>query len=157
MIIRQMVDADCAIAAQLHAESFAPPWTEASLRASLSSAGAVGYIASENHRRPLEMGFVLARQVGDEAEILTIAVAPSARRMGVARALVEKLQHHMRPEQSIFLEVAETNNAARALYAAVGFGMIGERPRYYGETTALLLQWTKSVETGVEAGKAPGF
>ena len=146
MIIRLMVDADCAIAAQVHAKSFTPPWTEASLRASLSSAGAVGYIALENDKRPSEMGFVLARQVGDEAEILTIAVAPCARRMGVARALLGKLQHHMRPEQSIFLEVAETNNAARALYAAAGFVMIGERPRYYGETTALLLQWTKPVE-----------
>jgi ribosomal-protein-alanine N-acetyltransferase len=71
--------------------------------------------------------------VAGEATLLTIAVAPTARRTGVGRDLVAEflLQSHDRQATSAFLEVAETNHAARALYTAAGFAPTGRRKGYY--------------------------
>ncbi len=62
----------------------------------------------------------------DEAEVLNLAVAPSARRRGVALALIRAL-----PLTNIFLEVRESNRAARALYQKAGFTEAGIRFGYY--------------------------
>lgn len=78
-------------------------------------------------------GYVVARAVADEGEILNLAVAPAGRRHGVGRALVRAVLHALgtRGVRDVFLEVRESNAAARALYAAHGFREVGRRPRYY--------------------------
>jgi ribosomal-protein-alanine N-acetyltransferase len=92
-----------------------------------------------------ERGFVLARVAADEAEILTLAVAADARRQGHGASL---LAHAMaaaaaRGAAAMFLEVAATNEAARALYTAAGFGEAGRRARYYADGgDALILRRT---------------
>ncbi len=63
---------DVAVLAALHAAAFADAWSAASIRDLFATPGVFALIAGE--------GFVLARAAGDEAEILTIAVAPAARR-----------------------------------------------------------------------------
>ena len=78
-------------------------------------------------------GFVLARAVAGEGEILTLAVHPTVRRRGVALALVHAaagLAQAMGAE-SLWLEVAQDNAAALALYAAAGFEEVGRRSGYY--------------------------
>jgi len=79
------------------------------------------------------VGFLLLRQAADEAEIITLAVRPAVRRSGVARRLLmvglDKMAGRGAPR--CFLEVAEDNMAARALYGAMGFAEIGRRPGYY--------------------------
>lgn len=79
------------------------------------------------------IGYVVGRSVLDEAEILNVGVAPSARRHGVARALVRALLGGFAGAgvHSVFLEVRESNHPARALYASFGFRVVGRRPRYY--------------------------
>ncbi len=81
------------------------------------------------------LGFLVSRQVfaGDqstppEREILNLAVAKPFRRMGVATAL---LRHELGRQATFFLEVRESNRAARALYAKFGFQEVGRRPYYY--------------------------
>jgi ribosomal-protein-alanine N-acetyltransferase len=76
---------------------------------------------------------VLVRLAADEAEILTLAVAPEARRRGRARALLKAAQAHAAAggARRLVLEVAEDNAPARALYAAAGFGPVGRRRGYY--------------------------
>lgn len=78
-------------------------------------------------------GFLMWRGIGDEAEILTLAVAPKAQRRGCAKALVAALIETARGEgvRSLFLEVEAGNNAAIALYAGAGFSRIARRARYY--------------------------
>ncbi|HEY0212843.1 MAG TPA: GNAT family N-acetyltransferase [Paenirhodobacter sp.] len=78
-------------------------------------------------------GFVLGRVIADEAELLTIAVAPEARRRGLARDLMADFARTaaMRGAISAFLEVAADNTAARALYAATGWQAAGRRRGYY--------------------------
>lgn len=78
-------------------------------------------------------GFAIAQIAGPEAELLTIAVDPDERRRGRGRDLLDNLLGSLEKEgaREIFLEVAETNIPARALYAALGFAERGRRPRYY--------------------------
>lgn len=77
--------------------------------------------------------FVLMRVIADEAEVLTLATAPENRRKGLARAaLVEaETEAARRGAVSVFLEVAEDNTAARALYDTCGYAQVGRRARYY--------------------------
>lgn len=78
-------------------------------------------------------GYVVARDVAAEGEILNLAVAPGGRRRGVGRALVTEVLRVLatRGVREVFLEVRESNVGARALYAAHGFREVGRRARYY--------------------------
>lgn len=77
--------------------------------------------------------FALMRVTLDEAELLTLATAPGHRRRGLARkALTEaETEARARGAACVFLEVAEDNAAARALYAGMGYGPVGRRKGYY--------------------------
>jgi ribosomal-protein-alanine N-acetyltransferase len=90
-------------------------------------------------------GMILARVAADEAEILTLAVIPGQRRHGIGRALLRAATRRAEAmgAASMFLEVAVTNVAARALYATQGFAEAGIRRRYYADgTDALILRST---------------
>src|ERR1017187_456694 len=76
------------------------------------------------------VGFVAARPVADqEFEILNLAVAPGFRRQGIARELLGALFHDY--QGTFFLEVRESNHAARACYKSLGFQLVTRRPNYY--------------------------
>jgi ribosomal-protein-alanine N-acetyltransferase len=77
--------------------------------------------------------FALARVVLDEAELLTLATDPAHRRAGRARACLTafEAQAAARGAVSAFLEVAEDNAAARALYRAANYREVGRRKGYY--------------------------
>lgn len=78
-------------------------------------------------------GFAFWRAVGEEAEILSIGVAPTSRRRGAARALLAAIIDRARAEgvRRLFLEVDVGNAAAVALYESFAFERIGKRKRYY--------------------------
>lgn len=90
-------------------------------------------------------GFALGRAVAGEAEILTLAVAPHARRHGLGRGLVARFEAAARDRGAdrAFLEVAADNPGALALYAGAGYVEQGRRPDYYagpdGARTAALI------------------
>ncbi|MGR3290354.1 MAG: ribosomal protein S18-alanine N-acetyltransferase [Paracoccaceae bacterium] len=116
--------------AQIHAICFSNPrpWDVAEFETILQSEGAT-LVA-----RP--KGFVLARAVLDEAEILTIAVLPAARKRGVGRDLMGELAQKLTAKGVgyLFLEVAESNSAALALYYSLGFVESGKRTGYYANS-----------------------
>ncbi len=87
-------------------------------------------------------GFVLARVASDEAEILTLAVAPGRRGKGLGRALLSAAiaEAQQRGANTMFLEVGNDNPAALALYAALGFANVGSRKGYYRGRDAALLR-----------------
>ncbi len=90
-------------------------WDAAAISALLVTPGTFAYAHDD--------GFVLARVAGDEAEILTLAVAPQARGRGLGRALLQAVisrTAHL-GAASLFLEVGADNPAALALYAGLGF------------------------------------
>lgn len=82
-----------------------------------------------------EKCFLLARMVADEAEILTLLSHPEHRRKGLAVDRLGKLETQTRTKgcNQIFLEVAASNTAARALYTSQGYTESGTRSDYYRE------------------------
>ena len=133
-----MTAATAARLAGLHAGAFAAPWDAAAFEALL---GQAGVLAIETPQ-----GFILIRSVADEAEILTLAVDPAARRQGLGTRLVREgaLASAARGATRLFLEVADDNHAALALYARAGFTEAGRRRGYYarpegGRQDALIL------------------
>jgi ribosomal-protein-alanine N-acetyltransferase len=78
-------------------------------------------------------GFALGRVAGDEAELLTLAVHPRARRRGLGLRLVRayEAQAEAAGAAESLLEVAVMNAAARALYGRLGYVEAGRRPGYY--------------------------
>ena len=111
--------------AERHAEAFDAPWSASAFADLLAQPGVV----PEGEGG----GFILIRVVADEAEILTLAVSPHARRRGVGGRLVRTAAARAARlgAARLFLEVAEDNGPARALYDGLGFETTGRRPRYY--------------------------
>lgn len=135
--MRPAAPADAPALAAIHAEAFPPGerWGEVAIRQTLALPGAWGLVAGDGD------AFLLARVAAEEAEVLTVAARPAARRRGLARALVERAcaQALALGAAEMFLEVAEDNAAARGLYAALGFGALGRRRNYYGAGRDALL------------------
>jgi ribosomal-protein-alanine N-acetyltransferase len=76
------------------------------------------------------VGFLVWRNIGPaENEILNVAVASAERRKGIARLLIQTALREMRGD--VFLEVRESNTAARRLYEGYGFCLAGIRKQYY--------------------------
>ncbi len=101
-----------------------------------------GYELSVAEHASCLVGFIAWRSTApDEAEILNLAVAPSFRRQGVASALLHSL-FRASPEASLFLEVRESNHAARALYRKLKFEEVGVRFGYYADPpeTAIVMR-----------------
>src|SRR5271155_1829070 len=81
----------------------------------------------------LASGFICAKAVAGEWEIENVVVAPAERRRGIADALIGELIARARSEaaSAVFLEVRESNLAARRLYEKHGFCETGRRRAYY--------------------------
>ncbi|TCZ55290.1 GNAT family N-acetyltransferase [Roseicella aquatilis] len=103
-----------------------------------------------------EAGFVLARAAGGEAEILTLAVLPAARRQGLGAALMAAALAGAaaRGAEAMFLEVAAGNAAALPLYRGLGFAEVGRRRRYYpdGADALVLRRDLRPAEPAAAAG-----
>ena len=130
--------------AELHGRLFDEKWSEASIKSLLEHPASTSLIAVAGDPKTIK-GFVIAQLAADEAEILSIGVAPDWQRAGLGVRLIEGLIRASRRGEAskIFLEVAEDNAAARALYAKLGFKQIGRRKGYYkrpmGNVDALTL------------------
>ena len=79
------------------------------------------------------LGYVGSQMVPPEADMMNIAVAPEARRQGIAEALIGELicRLSVNGVTSLSLEVRASNAAARSLYEKLGFRQAGLRPNYY--------------------------
>jgi ribosomal-protein-alanine N-acetyltransferase len=125
---------DSASIAAIHAEDFVRPWSAEEFSALLAQETVFGYAAREVGRPGAGLaGFVLARLAAGEAEILTIAVARSCRRLGLGRQLMDAVlrELHVQRAEALFLEVDERNAVAITLYWRLGFRVVGKRPAYY--------------------------
>ncbi|MBX3481737.1 MAG: GNAT family N-acetyltransferase [Caulobacter sp.] len=114
--------------ADLHAQAFDPGWSAAEIAGLLDTPGAFALAEDQ--------GFILARALVGEAEIITLAVVPAARRQGLASRLLEAaiVQSLALGAETLFLEVAEDNAPALALYQKAGFSQVGRRRGYYART-----------------------
>lgn len=134
---------DAARLAALHGVSFARGWSTDEFERLLLDRAVVADRALVRRRL---VGFIMSRRALDEAEILSVAVAPAARGRGTAARLLDR---HMRRlaglgVRTILLEVDEANTPARRLYERAGFRSVGRRQGYYatpaGRSSALVLR-----------------
>ena len=122
-------------------------WSTEAIAAQLALPGTFGLIDPEG-------GMVLARVAADEAEILTLAVAPPARRQGRGAALLAaaEAQATQQGARTMYLEVAEPNQPARALYGRAGYILAGRRRAYYRDGSDALLLRKPLVSPAATAG-----
>lgn len=128
------------VLAHMHAQCFSEGWGEIAFAGLLANPATQGRIALSAEGTPL--GFVLASSVAEEAEILTLGILPKARRAGLASMMLARFSEELGSQgvARLFLEVAEGNAPARALYLAAGFSEQGRRKGYYasGEDALVL-------------------
>ena len=127
--LRRMVlsDLDAVMAIETRCYSF--PWTRGNFVDSL----AAGYHAQVLLEHDELIGYLVAMAGVGEMHLLNITVAPMAQHRGLARRMLDELQHHCAQSRLplLWLEVRASNHRARALYARRGFEEVGVRRNYY--------------------------
>jgi ribosomal-protein-alanine acetyltransferase len=117
----------------------AAAWSATALRKACSSQGVHAFLSE---RKGKASGFIIGRQVADEAEILNLAVCAPYRRKGEGTALLERIVAQLKEAgvRRFFLEVRESNRGAIAFYEGLGFRPAGRREGYYeGPSEAALV------------------
>jgi len=91
------------------------------------------FLVAEDQATGEVSGYSIALSVLDESEILNIAVDPTRRGLGLGGLLLDSAmgQARSRGAAAVFLEVRESNESARRLYASRGFNEISRRKKYY--------------------------
>jgi ribosomal-protein-alanine N-acetyltransferase len=127
---------DGATIAAMHARLFDEPWDPRSVARLIDHPAALAMLA-RTIETDATAGFVIAHVAADEAEILTIGVAPEWQRRGTARLLLHKLEERAaaRGARKLYADVATDNEPAIALYAGLGFEPMGRRKGYYVRRT----------------------
>jgi ribosomal-protein-alanine N-acetyltransferase len=122
--------------------SFSDPWSEEAfatalaldrMRVFVAEQGAGDGAPARGDAGPSLVGYVVALAAGAEADIADLAVTSEVRRRGIGRMLLEHIVGELGGEgvRLVYLEVRESNRAARAMYEAGGFAAVGVRRRYY--------------------------
>ncbi len=130
-VLTPMTAADVDAVMAIEAGVYAFPWTRGNFIDSLA-AGYVAELLRPGADRP-PIGYFVAMAGADETHLLNITVAAPHRRQGHARFMMARLIAHCRAADShrLWLEVRESNAAARAAYGRLGFHERGTRPGYY--------------------------
>jgi [ribosomal protein S18]-alanine N-acetyltransferase len=120
--------------AAIHATAFAPGWSDNDF------AEHMGLVSDDIIDIVVDgkvQGFALTRTARDQAEILTIVVAPAHQRKGLGQALLQLAEDRVRKRGAdiMFLDVAVDNQAAIHLYENNGYHQCGRRPGYYRRET----------------------
>jgi ribosomal-protein-alanine N-acetyltransferase len=133
----------------LESESFTNPWPRETLVWELRNSDVTQvYVLRDDEGKTL--AFCVCWVIFDELHINTLAVAPAARRTGLATFLLRQVMAEAvrAGARKATLEVRASNTAALGLYAGLGFHVAARRPRYYTqpEEDALIL-WRESLDT----------
>jgi ribosomal-protein-alanine N-acetyltransferase len=129
--IEPAIHADVGAIAELERTAFSDPWSLASFEAVLAESAAFMAVARDASNEIA--GYVVAWFAADEGEIANLAVRAPTRRRGIGAALLDEAldEGARRGTRNLYLEVRETNAAARRLYASRGFEEVGRRRGYY--------------------------
>ena len=137
---------------------FADPWSEEAFRRLLGGPPAIFLVAIFPPHETIA-GYVVAFSIETDAEILNLAVEPGFRGKGLAGQMLDAAVIELadRGVVNAYLEVRESNSAARALYAKRGFSEIGRRRAYYRRPVEDALVLRRVIGTdGAEEEKSTG-
>ena len=146
--IREFRMGDVAVVAEIFREAAeAAPWPEVELRGAFDLTGVLAYLSE---RPDGIVGVVIGRRVGDEAEVLNLAVKPQRRRQGEGTRLVRKILEEFADcgVSRVFLEVRQSNVGAIGFYERLGFQTAGLRRGYYQnptEAAKVMELWVKKI------------
>ena len=134
LVFRRMREADLPRVMEIERAAFSHPWTEELVRRELGHEFSTVLLACGGESGSVQ-GFAVVWLVHDELHVLNVAVAPEARRRGVARAILDRVEAQGREQGAriAMLEVRRGNAPAIALYRTLGYREVGVRPRYYAE------------------------
>ncbi|MEO0496632.1 MAG: GNAT family N-acetyltransferase [Pseudomonadota bacterium] len=147
LAIVDLHQADSAQLASLHAQAFPRPWTDGEFEKLVADEANLSLGLREASHSPVRAFLLIRRAIAaGEAEILSIAVDQAWQRRGLGYRLLDESVRRLNADslESLFLEVDETNQPARALYDRLGFEVVGRRKGYYS---------TPSQEVDGEAAK----
>lgn len=116
--------------AVLESECFSDPWSENAFREALTNPVIVLAVLEKDG---VLIGYALYSVIAPEAELLNLGVSSAFRKQGNAGLLMDETFLYLRKRSvsEVFLEVRESNTAARGLYLKKGFVPIGKRRAYY--------------------------
>ena len=131
-VVREAGVSDLARVWAIEKASFADPWGASEFRSVLDSPPTIFLVAADAGQKAV-LGYAVALTVLDESEILNIAVDPEFRGHGVGGLLLDAALAEVkaRGAVAVFLEVRESNEAARKLYRSRGFEELSRRRGYY--------------------------
>jgi [ribosomal protein S18]-alanine N-acetyltransferase len=159
-LLRPAMESDLTEISRIERASFADPWTEESFRRLIGVKQAI-FLVAESRPEGVVAGYVAGFSIGEDGEILNVAVGAPFRGQGLAGQMLDAVLIELaaRGVRSAFLEVRESNEAARALYASRGFAEIGRRRGYYRRPVedALVLRRALEVADGEEKRSAGTF
>lgn len=156
-LLRPATDADLNEVVQIERSCFADPWTEESFRRLLAGHSAIFQVVGYPPNFGV-VGYVIAFAIGEDAELLNIAVHPTHRGKGLAGQMLDAVLIELgaRGVKNAFLEVRESNAAARALYGSRGFAEIGRRRNYYRRPVEDALVMRRMLEVAEGEEKSAG-
>ena len=145
MVIEAASESDVPEIVAMERACYSDPWAASAFKG-LHENPAVHFAVARNERRGSITGYVVAWFVGHEGEVANLAVSQRERRRGVGQSLLDSVIATAtdRGVETLFLEVRESNQAARKLYASRDFEEVGRRKGYYRspQEDALILRCT---------------
>ena len=132
VIVREARAEDIETVGRIETESFSDPWGPGEFKTVLDAPRAIFLVAADAASGVVS-GYSIALSVLDESEILNIAVERGMRGRGLGALLLDGALAEVRERgaTAVFLEVRESNEPARRLYASRGFAELSRRKKYY--------------------------
>jgi len=133
--IREMREEDLDEVMAIEQRSFVTPWSKRLFQETINFSLSYNFVARKKIDKKV-IGYANFYLVRNEAQVLNIAIAPEARKMGYASRLLSYAMCVLAEQdaEEFFLEVRESNTDAINLYKRMGFSAVGRRKNYYSET-----------------------
>lgn len=130
ILIRLAEEKDISLIAEIERECFTTPETENTVREVVGSPVYEAYVSELDGE---VVGHTITMSICGEEDILSVAVRPSFRRLGIGKMLMDNIIARAVANENtdIFLEVRKSNVAAISLYERCGFEKVGERKNFY--------------------------
>jgi ribosomal-protein-alanine N-acetyltransferase len=154
LTIRTLGYSDLPQVISIERRAFTAPWSLAMFVLELSKPSGLCLAAVDSDTSKL-VGYLILARYNTVWHLMNIAVEPTRRREGIARAMLEQMFERAGPEEQYTLEVRTSNAPAITLYERFGFRPAGKRPRYYrdtGEDAMIMWRTTETISTFGAAG-----
>jgi len=131
-VIRKAAKSDIAAIIEIEKSLFSDPWDKQLFEDAIEKENKYFFVVVEAGKLA---GYIIFEKVLDEGHISNLAIAKEYQKRGIGSKLVSYVLDLARQKKlkEIFLEVRESNEAAKKLYSKFGFKEVGRRKGYYSK------------------------